>query len=174
MQATVVATVIAFAAGLCAAVGIALAAPKMAQIVERRGWEHGSIVQRVLAQATLAARLYLDRPGTLMLGIALSVVLHTLTLAGLVVIASGIGLGNVSTWKYFLAGTLSLAANALPVTPGGVGVGEAAFSQFMLWLEPQAGALPYATAFLAYRVISSFTLVPALAAMPMPFRRAQD
>ncbi len=161
-----------FGAVLAVTMAVALAAPRLARIAEGRMWDKGQFMQRLLAQGIFAARLYLTRPGTLAIGVGLSIVLHSLTLVCLVVVAAGIGLGDVSVWKYALAGTMSLVVNSLPVTPGGVGVGEAAFSQFMLWLEPQSGALPYATAFLACRVITAVTLIPALAGMPTSFRRA--
>ncbi len=42
-------------------------------------------------------------------------------------------------------------ANSLPFTPGGLGIGEAAFANAALALEPVRSGAPYATAFLAYR-----------------------
>ncbi len=173
MDAILGGTTMLFGAVLLAILIAALAAPQLARFTETHGWEQGNLPRRLLAQGFLAARLYLTRPGVLAAGIGLSVVLHGLTIICLVIIAAGIGLGDVSAWKYALAGTLSLVVNSLPVTPGGVGMGEAAFSQFMLWLEPQAGALPYASAFLAYRVITAITLVPALAIMPSSLRRVK-
>lgn len=162
-----------FGGVLLAALVAAMAAPRLAQLAERRNWAQGNVLCRATAQAIVAARLFLTRPGVLAGGVGLSVVLHSLTLACLVIIAAGIGLGDVSIWKYALAGTMSLVVNSLPITPGGIGVGEAAFSQFMLLLEPQTGALPYASAFLAYRVVTAITLAPALAVIPSPLRRAR-
>ena len=161
-----------FAAALGGMTVVALASGRLVAFAERRRWSESNRTFRFLEQAVRAARLYLARPRTLVASVGLSILLHTLTLGGIVVVAYAMGLADVSWWKYALAGTMSLVANSLPVTPGGVGIGEAAFSQFMLWLEPAAGALPYATAFLAYRVITAATLVPAVAFMPTSFRRS--
>ena len=109
----------------------------------------------------------------LLLGLVISIVAHALTLAALTLLAWGIGLGSVSLWKYAVAGALTVVINALPITPGGLGVGEAAFSQLVLLLDPAAGPLPYATVFLAYRVIVAITLLPALAVIPSLWHRAR-
>ena len=51
----------------------------------------------------------------------------------------------------------SMFANGVPISPGGIGVGEAAFNQICVWIAHGTQHYPYATIFLAYRVISLVT-----------------
>jgi glycosyltransferase 2 family protein len=162
-----------FASAFAAMVVGAFFATRLEPMARRGDWAQRGALLRLTARLISAARYCLSRPRILVLTLAASIVLHSLTLGCLAILASGLGLGDVSAWKYALAGSMTLVVNALPVTPGGIGIGEAAFSQLLLWLEPAAGALPYATTFLAYRVIAALTLLPALAFMPVVFRRAQ-
>jgi uncharacterized membrane protein YbhN (UPF0104 family) len=85
-----------------------------------------------------------------------------LAFAALALIAWGGDLGGLSLWKFAIAGAVTGIFNALSITPGGLGVGEIAFAQLVLWLEPASGSLPYATVFFAHRIIFACTLVPAL------------
>ena len=45
-------------------------------------------------------------------------------------------IGVLSAVDYMFAVPLTLIVNALPLTPSGIGVGEAAFDQICRWLEP--------------------------------------
>jgi hypothetical protein len=127
-------------------------------------------VLRTGAQAVEAAVLFMNQPARLLVCVIISVLVHAITLAVLALLARHIGLGGISLWKYGFAGALTLVINALPITPGGLGVGEAAFSQLARMLDPASGPLPYATVFLGYRVIVAVTLLPALLVMPNPLR----
>jgi uncharacterized membrane protein YbhN (UPF0104 family) len=52
--------------------------------------------------------------------------------------------------------------NALPLTPSGIGVGEAAFDQICRWLEPTPSGAAYSSIFFAFRVVSTLTCIPGL------------
>jgi glycosyltransferase 2 family protein len=57
---------------------------------------------------------------------------------------------------------LTLVANALPLTPNGIGIGEAAFDQICRWLEPVPSGAAYSSIFFAYRTISMLASLPGL------------
>jgi uncharacterized membrane protein YbhN (UPF0104 family) len=57
---------------------------------------------------------------------------------------------------------LTLVANALPLTPSGLGVGEAAFDQICRWLEPTPSGAAYSSIFFAFRLVSTLTCIPGL------------
>jgi glycosyltransferase 2 family protein len=57
---------------------------------------------------------------------------------------------------------LTSMVNALPLTPRGIGVGEAAFDQICPWLEPTLSGAAYSSIFFAFRVVSSLTCIPGL------------
>ena len=61
---------------------------------------------------------------------------------------------------YMFAVPLTLVANALPLTPNGIGVGEAAFDQICRWLEPSPSGAAYSSIFFAFRAISMLACLP--------------
>jgi uncharacterized membrane protein YbhN (UPF0104 family) len=63
---------------------------------------------------------------------------------------------------YMFAVPLTLIVNALPLTPSGIGVGEAAFDQICRWLEPTPSGAAYSSIFFAFRVVSMLTCIPGL------------
>ena len=64
---------------------------------------------------------------------------------------------------YLVSAPLALIANMLPFTPGGLGVGEAAFDQLCRWLEPSPSGAPYANIFFAFRAVSMLVLLVGIA-----------
>ena len=76
----------------------------------------------------------------------------------LVVLALSLKIGNLSAADYMIAAPLSMLANALPLTPGGLGVGEVAFDQICTWLDAGSDSGAYASIFFAFRAVSM--LVP--------------
>jgi uncharacterized protein (TIRG00374 family) len=123
-----------------------------------------------LIEVVLRYRGHYDR---LLLALGYSMLVHSLCFAALTFIAEGMQMAGSSPWNFAIAGALAGAAGNLPITPGGIGVGEAAFAQFAVWLQPTSVVPPYATAYLAYRMVVIGTLLPALAFLPS-WRRARD
>jgi len=68
----------------------------------------------------------------------------------------------LSAADYMFAVPLTLMVNALPLTPGGIGVGEAAFDQICRWLEPTPSGAAYSSIFFAFRVVSTLTCIPGV------------
>jgi uncharacterized membrane protein YbhN (UPF0104 family) len=60
---------------------------------------------------------------------------------------------------------LTLVVNALPLTPSGIGVGEAAFDQICRWLEPTPSGAAYSSIFFAFRLVSTLTCIPGLVSL---------
>lgn len=58
-----------------------------------------------------------------------------------------------------LALVIAQIANLLPLTPGGIGIGETAFANVVYLIMPGSVA-PYATVFLALRLVSSLSYFP--------------
>lgn len=104
-------------------------------------------VEEVLAKLPLgdklqaldrAAVLYLQRPGTLVLGGLLSLGNHVLIILGVWVFGRSFGVdaASVSLSDYFVVVPVANIVGALPLAPGGWGLGEAAYKQ----LFERAGA----------------------------------
>lgn len=108
---------------------------------------------RLSSQTGSAIKVYLRRPGVLALALVISTAQFALSLAALVVLASAFDFVTVSFSTIAFAGITSLVANSVPVTPGGIGVGEAAFAKAVTLIDPTATG-PYATIFLASRALT--------------------
>lgn len=98
------------------------------------------------------------------LALLISVALAVLAVAPIVLIAEAMQIGTLSLLGYAVAGLYALIANSLPVTPGGLGVGEAAFASVCVIMDPQAAHAAYGTIFLAFRCIFILSTVPGLVA----------
>jgi uncharacterized protein (TIRG00374 family) len=110
--------------------------------------------------------------GTLMKGWVLSLVVHAKNVAIIVILAKMVDIGPLGIWEYGLAGTMTFFVNIIPLTPDGLGMGEASFSQVLNLLSPQSVAVAYATIFLMYRLIKVISLLPALLWLPGSLRKA--
>jgi uncharacterized protein (TIRG00374 family) len=71
--------------------------------------------------------VYRQSPGTLLAALGASVVGQGITIAVMLVLAQAIN-PSASAWSMAVLIPFGLLANSLPLTPGGLGVGEAAFS----------------------------------------------
>jgi uncharacterized protein (TIRG00374 family) len=69
-----------------------------------------------------------------------------------------------SAADYGIAGLYALIANSLPVTPGGLGIGEGAFASACIMLAPEATHAAYGTIFLAFRCVFILSTLPGLIA----------
>jgi uncharacterized membrane protein YbhN (UPF0104 family) len=75
-------------------------------------------------------------------------------LAAITALGLAMHFDGLSLPGYFTAGVWAMIANSIPLTPGGLGVGEAAFAQLAHLLEQVPTQASYATAFLAMRVLN--------------------
>src|SRR5208282_678966 len=89
-----------------------------------------------------------------------SLIIQGFTLLAFVIIAHNLRVGSATLVDVSFAAPLAMVVNFLPVTPGGLGVGEAAFNQICDWLAPSAGIAPYASIFFAFRAVSMVILIP--------------
>jgi glycosyltransferase 2 family protein len=106
--------------------------------------------------------LYRRARGTLIATFGLSVVIQICSVAALVLLAESMNLSAImGPLQYALAGLLSNLVSAVPVTPGGLGVGEAAFQHFCQLLS-DGSAAPFASAFFAFRGLMIAVLMVAI------------
>jgi uncharacterized membrane protein YbhN (UPF0104 family) len=142
--------------------GIVLfAAPELLSWL-RFPFRHYPSAWRILGQVQDMFMAFRRRPAALAGVIGLSLLGQCMTLLAFVVIARSIHIGSLTSLDYMAAAPLALVANTLPFTPGGLGVGEAAFDQLCRWIEPVSSATPYATIFFAFRAVSTLTLLLGL------------
>jgi uncharacterized protein (TIRG00374 family) len=89
----------------------------------------------------------------------LSVATQLLLLAVIVIINNMMEFPDTSYFDFLLALALGQIANLIPLTPGGIGIGEAAFANILLILNP-GSTVAYATVFLAMRLLSTAAYLP--------------
>ena len=94
----------------------------------------------------------------------LSIVIVGGAVGPIILIAEAMPFAGPSAADYGIAGLYALIANSLPVTPGGLGIGEGAFASACIMLAPQAAQAAYGTIFLAFRCVFMLSSLPGLVA----------
>jgi len=146
----------AVALAVCGALlALTLAAHRIAPLARGRGR-----IATMTREMASALRLWRAAPAAVVTGLVLSMVIAGLDLAGLLLVARATGLAQLTGIEQALAGTLALLANSLPLTPGGLGVGEAAYANAAMLLDGAANGAPHASVFLAYRCATILSTVP--------------
>ena len=92
---------------------------------------------------------YREHPAPLFLAVGISFVAHILAMSVAMLASLATHPGEFA-WKMCVVIPIGFAVNALPVTPGGLGVGEAAFNE----LFSLAGLTSGAEALLGWRVLT--------------------
>jgi uncharacterized protein (TIRG00374 family) len=134
-------------------------ASRSALAVEER-LSHRPRLAGVVSRARNLVMLVRARPWHLLAALALSFVIHVCVVAAVVMIAAAARIGQLVAADYMFAVPLTLVANAIPLTPNGIGVGEAAFDQICRWLEPSPSGAAYSSIFFAFRAISMLACLP--------------
>jgi uncharacterized membrane protein YbhN (UPF0104 family) len=107
--------------------------------------------------------LYKNSKIVLLESIVVSVLCQITLLIAIILVNHVMGLPRVSVFDFMLAIIISQVVSHLPITPGGIGVGEASFANTLILLHPQS-ATAYATVYLAVRIISGVAYLPGVIA----------
>jgi uncharacterized protein (TIRG00374 family) len=151
--------IVAVAASVAAAlVLLGFGGPSLTAALARRSPRFAHI----LVETEGAFRQYARAWPSAALALALSIPVVMLAVAPVAILAEAMRVPGVGALDYGTAGLYALLANALPVTPGGLGVGETAFASAVRMLAPQAGPAAFGTIFLAYRGIVILATLPGL------------
>jgi glycosyltransferase 2 family protein len=154
-------SIIAAAAISMVGAGVLFAVPDLTRPLEARllRWPRAARLVAELREMILMLR---TSPLALLAAFGLALVTQLLAAFAVVAIAQAIKIGALSVADYMFAVPLTLLANALPLTPSGIGVGEAAFDQICRWLEPTPSGAAYSSIFFAFRLVSTLTCIPGL------------
>lgn len=93
--------------------------------------------------------------------LATSVLIQCLLVCSIMLIANMMGLPSFPFSQYAIATGITLLVSLIPITPGGVGMGEMAFANVLVLLNPHSG-VAFATIYLCYRILSLLTYLPAV------------
>src|SRR5262245_7580849 len=154
-------SIIVVSAACIIGIGVLFAAPGLMRLLEVAllRWP---FVANLLVQMRQSILMLRTSPLSLLAAFALALVTQILTVFAVVGVAEAAKIGVLSAADYMLAVPLTLIVNALPLTPSGIGVGEAAFDQICRWLEPTPSGAAYSSIFFAFRVVSTLTCIPGL------------
>lgn len=113
----------------------------------------------LLTQLNAMLMAFRGHPYALAAAFSIAVLGHVLSILAFAIVALQLDIGALTAVDYTVAAPLAFLANTLPLTPGGLGVGEAAFDKICHWLEPVSSSAAYASIFFAYRAISTLMLL---------------
>lgn len=114
----------------------------------------GPAAAAVIGEFAVALQAYAARPLIIVVAVLISIVQYGLVLAALMLLGNAMEFRGLSFSGYIIAGAWSLVANGLPITPGGIGVGEVAFGQVAAALASPGSSTGFGTIFLAMRVLT--------------------
>ncbi len=106
-------------------------------------------------------KLFVQRYREMILCIAISCVIQLTVSVILYLIAQHAGFESVPLWQLILASSLAQLSGLLPVTPGGIGIAEAAFALVLIGLNPDVSAA-YSSIFLTYRMLTMLVMLPGM------------
>ena len=106
--------------------------------------------------------LYIHTPGKLFQAFLLSLMIQMLVLVAMMVLGSAMNLDEMGAAGYAFATLWGAVSNLLPITPGGLGVGEMAFDRVSHLLMSNGSIAGFGTIFLAYRVLAMIATLPGL------------
>lgn len=149
---------------IAALVVVFLYGHRVAQGLQRLLSGRSARLAQIIDDTGVALRQYGRDPRRMGLALLLSVVIVGFAVGPIVLIAEAMPFTGPSALDYGIAGLYALIANSLPITPGGLGVGEGAFASACLMLAPQAARAAYGTIFLAFRCVFMLSTLPGLVA----------
>jgi glycosyltransferase 2 family protein len=162
--------IIAVAATCTVGAGVLFAVPDLTRPLEARllRWPR---VARLVSELREMIHMLRTNPLALLAAFGLALATQILAALAVFVVAQAMKIGALSAADYMFAVPLTLVANGLPLTPSGIGVGEAAFDQICRWLESTPSGAAYSSIFFAFRLISTLTCIPGLISLVI-YRKA--
>ncbi|RJP74828.1 MAG: UPF0104 family protein [Desulfobacteraceae bacterium] len=136
---------------------------RILEIMNIKNWNEKKSIYQLIHKAVNALAVYGRSPKSMMHCWGISVIVHAQHLTLLLACGIIIGMSGVESSLYAFAGVVAFIINFLPVTPGGLGVGEITFSHVIEVVSSHTNEFQaYGSMMLAYRSVLALSLVPAL------------
>lgn len=114
-----------------------------------------------IASLLEAVSIYRNAKLVILESLMFSIITQLILLAVISLIINMMGLPDIPAYTDMMALAIGQIANLIPLTPGGIGMGEAAFSNVILIFNPDViGA--YATVFFAFRLFITLIYLPGI------------
>ena len=136
-------------------------APIVCRYLTKDGTPRGKIakvVQSALERVTAKGINF----STLVAAWLLSIMIQGKDLFLLFLIAEATGFGNLGLLGNAIAGTVAFLTQILPLTPGGLGIGEAAYGQVANMLASNSPPASYGSIMLGFRILCVIAVLPAI------------
>lgn len=118
-------------------------------------------IAELVERVALALRQYRLAWPVLLYSLGVSILVSGMQIGAIVIIAVFMDIGELSAGDYTIAAAYGLMVNNIPLTPGGLGVGESAFASLCVALGG-AATVPYGTTFLLFRCVLMISVLPGL------------
>lgn len=106
--------------------------------------------------------LYIQTPGKIFQALALSLFIQVLVVVGMLVLGAALNHEEMPAVGFAFATLWGVVSNLLPITPGGLGVGEMAFDRVSHMLLDNTSEAGFGTVFLGFRVLAMVATLPGL------------
>jgi uncharacterized membrane protein YbhN (UPF0104 family) len=147
--------------GMIALAGAILLTPNFIQPLERR-LAGSPRLASLFGWVNRTVRSVRAWPLALLSVLLLALLTQAVTVLSVLVIGDALGIQALRSVDYMLAVPVTLVANSLPLTPNGLGVGEAAFDQICRWLAPSAQNVSFSNIFFAFRILTTIASLSGL------------
>jgi len=129
------------------------AAPFLSRSRRVQSWAQRGAVLRIGHQLVASLALFRGQLSALAASTGISLLISLMLVASVVTLASAPGWDSLTPLQYACAAVFAFLASAIPLTPGGIGIAEGAFSYVcLLW---SGSVLAYGTIFLGYRLLAA-------------------
>ena len=119
-------------------------------------------MHRIAAHMNLLADYYRGSLSLVALCLLISVAIHTLTLASLVILTRALFADSLLVSQLGLAGVMATLANQIPITPGGLAFGEGTFAYLCHLMDPVDVTSDYGSVIFLQRLVALIATVPGL------------
>jgi len=130
------------------------------------------LIHRIATHMSLLVQYYRSSLPLVGLCLLISVIVQALVLAGLVILAWALFGASLSVSQLGLAGVMAMLANQIPITPGGLALGEGTFAYLCHVMDPANVTTDYGSVIFLLRLVAFVATLPGLFSY-MTYRRAE-
>jgi glycosyltransferase 2 family protein len=135
-------------------------------------FSHLRVIHRIATHVSLLVQYYRSSLPLVGLCLLLSVVVHALTLGSLVILTWALFGDTLSVSQLGLSGVMATLANQIPITPGGLALGEGTFAYLCHLMDSANVTTDYGSAVFLQRLVALVATLPGLFSY-MAYRRAE-
>lgn len=116
---------------------------------------------KILLKIVRAVFAYRKSGLTLILNVFIAIFIQILIAFCLMIIGQKILNSDISIFSYNLASIITQIISIVPISPGGIGIGEVSFAKILYYLNDRI-LLGYASVYFAFRMINILTCIPGI------------